>query len=90
MAAFAAQDDGRGIACICDMVLQPRPLRREIFKQLLRKAGGNIKKLTYRHWMDMDRLLRSGQNGGSLDLPGNIRITRTRDEMVFEKRRASA
>jgi tRNA(Ile)-lysidine synthase len=90
MAVFHGQDGGRVIACICDMVLQPRPLRREIFKELLRKAGGNIKKLTYRHWMDMDRLLRSGSNGGSLDLPGDIRITRTRDEMVFEKRPRSA
>ncbi len=72
---------------ISDMMLQPRALRKEIFKELLRRAGGNIKKLTYRHWMEADKLLRAGTAGGSLDLPGDIRVTRTAREVMFARRR---
>lgn len=72
---------------ISDLMLQPRALRKEIFKELLRRAGGNIKKLTYRHWMEADNLLRAGVTGGSLDLPGDIRVTRTTREIIFAPRR---
>lgn len=77
---------GRVSVSICDMVLQPKPIRKEIFKELVRRAGGNIKKLTYRHWMDADRLIRTGTDGASLDMPGGIRFSRVRDEIVLEKR----
>ncbi len=68
---------------IKDMILQPRALRKEIFKELFRRAGGNVKALTYRHWMDMDYFLRAGNKGAALDFPGGIRVTRTRGEVVF-------
>ncbi len=77
---------GHVSAAISDMMLQPRALRKEIFKELLRRSGGNIKKLTYRHWMEADKLLRAGASGNSLDLPGNIRVTRTTCELIFARR----
>lgn len=77
---------GTSRAAIADMILQPKAVRKEIFKELLRRAGGNIKKLTYRHWMEADKLLSSGVQGKSLDLPGDVRVTRTSHEIVFEKR----
>ncbi|MFC1548463.1 tRNA lysidine(34) synthetase TilS [Candidatus Omnitrophota bacterium] len=69
-----------------DMVLQPKALRKEIFKELFKKAGGNVKKLTYRHWMDMDYFLKSAEKSKSLDFPGDIRVTKSKDEIVFRKR----
>jgi len=71
---------------ISDMILQPKALRKEIFKELFRRAGGNVKKLTYRHWMDMDYFLRAAKKNKSLDFPGDIRVTRTVDGIVFRKR----
>lgn len=87
VAAVAAISLGKdNVVPISDMVLQPKMVRKEIFKELLIRSGGNIKKLTYRHWMDLDRILRSGSAGNAIDLPGDIRATRTRDEIIFAKR----
>jgi tRNA(Ile)-lysidine synthase len=72
---------------IADLVLQPKMLRKAIFKESIKRAGGNIKKLTYRHWMDMDYLLRAGEKGKSLDFPGGIKATKRDREIMFEKRR---
>ncbi len=74
----------RGSIKLSDMLLQPKALRKEIFKKLFEKAGGNVKKLTYRHWMDMDLLLRSGDAGAALDLPGKVRVLRRKNEIVFK------
>ncbi|MGB2630861.1 MAG: tRNA lysidine(34) synthetase TilS [Candidatus Omnitrophota bacterium] len=71
---------------LADIMLQPRAVRKAMFKESVRRAGGNIKKLTYRHWMDMDLLLRAGKKGKALDLPGKIQVTRTNHEIVFSKR----
>jgi tRNA(Ile)-lysidine synthase len=71
---------------IKDMILQPKALRKQVFKALFKRAGGNVKKLTYRHWMDMDQFLRTADKGKSLDFPGDIRVTKKRDELVFGRR----
>jgi len=73
---------------IKDILLQPKALRKELFKELFRRAGGNIKKLTYRHWMDMDYFLRAAERNKSLDFPGKIRVTKHGDEIIFRKRRS--
>ncbi|MBD3426117.1 MAG: tRNA lysidine(34) synthetase TilS [Candidatus Omnitrophica bacterium] len=71
---------------IKDIILQPKALRREVFKQLFTNAGGNVKKLSYRHWMLMDRFLRESEKGRSLDFPGDIRVTKKGSDLVFDKR----
>lgn len=68
---------------IKDMALQPLALRKEIFKELFKRAGGNVKKLSYRHWMEMDYLIRAAEKGKSLDLPGDVRVTRERNRLIF-------
>ncbi len=70
---------------IKDILLQPGTIRKSIFKELFRNAGGNIKKLTYRHWMDMDNFLRISENKKSLDLPGKVRVMKTRGKIIFKK-----
>lgn len=86
VASIAAPGLGASRAAIADMILQPKAIRKEIFKGLLLRAGGNIKKLTYRHWMEADKLLSSGVSGKSLDLPGGVRLTRTSQEIILTKR----
>ncbi len=71
---------------LADLVIQPRALRKEVFKEAIDRSGGNIKKLTHRHWMEADYLLRKGTSGKSLDFPGDIRVTRYKDKIVFKKR----
>lgn len=60
-----------------DILVEPAFLRREIFKELFKRAGGNVKKLTYRHWMDMDLFAKTAVKGKSLDLPGRVKLCKT-------------
>ncbi len=73
---------------IRDLILQPKAVRREVFKELFARSGGNVKKLTYRHWMDMDHFLRAAVKNRSLDLPGNVSVTKRDGELFFRKRAA--
>ncbi|MDD3089879.1 MAG: tRNA lysidine(34) synthetase TilS, partial [Candidatus Omnitrophica bacterium] len=77
---------GAVTAAVSEIILQPKVVRKAIFKELLRRAGGELKKLTYHHWMDMDVFLKKGRNGSSLDLPGDIRVTRNGDIVTFSLR----
>jgi len=65
-----------------DMILQPAALRKEVFKELFTRAGGNVKKLTYRHWMDMDYFIRTGKAGKSLNFPG-VTVAKQKDDIIF-------
>lgn len=68
-----------------DILLQPRGLRKEIMREALKLVGGNIKKLTFRHWQDVDFFLRAKARGKLLDLPGGVRIKRTEERLIFLK-----
>jgi len=69
-----------------DLVIQPKTLQREIIKDALYKSGANIKKLKFNHWKDLRYFLKFKRKGQSIDLPGNIRITRTGEKLVFKPR----
>lgn len=70
-----------------DLVVQPKALQRQILKDALTKSGANIKKLGFRHWKDMREFLKFNRKGQAIDLPGDIRITREQDRIVFSARR---
>ena len=81
---------GSGSVEMKDIILQPKAVRKEVLKELFRRAGGNVKKLTHRHWMDMDYFIRSAEKGRSLDLPGGIRLSKRDGSVIFEKARGRA
>jgi tRNA(Ile)-lysidine synthase len=68
-----------------DIVLQPSAIQKEVLRDSLEMAGGEVKKLSFRHWKEVDTLLKSKGKGFSIDLPGSIRVTRTASELVFKK-----
>ena len=64
-------------------VAQDRAVRKEIFKELFRSSGGNIKKMAHRHWMLMDNFARTQSKGRSLDLPGNVSVVKSKGKLTF-------
>jgi tRNA(Ile)-lysidine synthase len=62
---------------------QPSAVRREIFKELFVSSGGNVKKLSYRHWMLMDAFAKTQSKGRSLDLPGNVNVVKSKGKLTF-------
>ena len=83
----ALKSKGSGIKGIeiKDILLQPKAVRKEVFKELFKEAGGNIKKLTYRHWMDVDKFLRSAEGNKSLDLPGQVKVIKQKKKLIFTR-----
>jgi len=61
----------------------PETVRKTVLKELFINSGGNVKKLTYRHWIDMNGLIKSSGKGKSLDLPGNVAIVKKKGKIVF-------
>ncbi|MBN1354500.1 MAG: tRNA lysidine(34) synthetase TilS [Candidatus Omnitrophica bacterium] len=70
---------------LADILLQHKALRKEIAREALKSVGGNIKKLTFRHWKDIDGLIRTKKSGKSLDLPGAVKISKTAEKLIFAK-----
>jgi tRNA(Ile)-lysidine synthase len=68
-----------------DIVMQPSAIQKEVLRDSLELAGGEVKKLSFRHWKEVDSLLKSKGKGFSIDLPGSIRVTRTASELLFKK-----
>ena len=60
-----------------DIVIQPKSLQKEILRDALEKIGGEVKRLSFRHWKDAEDFIKYKRTGNALDLPGGIRITRT-------------
>jgi len=60
-----------------DIIQQPKAIQKEILRDLLDRAGGEVKSLSFRHWKEMEALIKHKDKGSSVDLPGGVRITRT-------------
>ena len=69
-----------------DIITQPKALQKEILRDSLEKSGGEVKRLSFRHWKELEQLIAHKRKGNSLDLPGDIRIARTSSSLVFMKR----
>ncbi|MFA4981333.1 MAG: tRNA lysidine(34) synthetase TilS [Candidatus Omnitrophota bacterium] len=80
---ISARPDGSVEICLKDIVVQPKALQKEVLRDLLEKAGGSVKKLSFRHWKEMEGLIRDRHKGNSVDLPGGVRIMRTDKALVL-------
>jgi len=68
------------------IAVQPKALQKEILRDALERSGGAVKRLSYRHWKDMERFIKYNRRGSSLDLPGGVRVSRTDSSLIFEHR----
>ncbi|MDP8258097.1 MAG: tRNA lysidine(34) synthetase TilS [Candidatus Aadella gelida] len=74
---------GSGEMKVKELLSLPETVRKTVLKELFINSGGNVKKLTYRHWIDMNGLIKSSGKGKSLDLPGNVAIVKKKGKIVF-------
>lgn len=80
------QADGTIEMQLKDLVLLPKALQKEVVRDAIEKAGGCIKKLSFRHWKDIEDLVMRKGKGSAVDLPGDIRMMRTVRSLVLRKR----
>ena len=77
---------GRGVEMkLKDIVIQPRAIQKEILRDSLEKAGGKVKKLSFRHWKEVEALIKYGRKGNSTHLPGGVRVSRTESILRFAR-----
>ncbi|MBI5144176.1 MAG: tRNA lysidine(34) synthetase TilS [Candidatus Omnitrophica bacterium] len=77
--------EGRVELSLKDIVIQPKAIQKEILRDALEMAGGELKRLSFRHWKEMEHLIGHKRKGNSIDLPGGIRITRTDKALAFSQ-----
>jgi len=77
--------EGEVVVRLIDIIVQPRALQKEVLRDSLEKAGGAVKKLSFKHWKEIENLIKYKRRGNSVDLPGSIRVTRTEKSLVFHK-----
>ncbi len=68
-----------------DIAVQPRAIQKEILRDSLVRAGGEVKKLSFRHWKEVEGLIRRKNSGNAVDLPGSVRAKRTESSLIFSK-----
>ncbi len=66
-----------------DIVIQPKALQKEILRDVLDEVGGEVKRLSFRHWKELENFIKYKRRGSSLDLPGAVRVTRTEKTLSF-------
>ena len=69
-----------------ELLLQPRALRKEVLREAIKRTGANVKKLTYRHWKDIDKCIKEMKTGSSLDLPDKVKISKDPTRINISKR----
>ena len=69
-----------------DIVIQPKSLQREILRDAMIESGASVKKLTFRHWKDMDDFIRNKRKGQSIDLPGGVVMHRDERTVTLRAR----
>ena len=68
-----------------DIIRQPKAIQKEILRDLLEEAGGEVKRLSFRHWKELENLISRKGKGSSVDLPGSIRVLRDGRALVFSR-----
>jgi len=74
---------GSVVIKIKDIAVQPAAMQKEIFRDALESSGGEVKRLSYRHWKELESLVRNKPKGCSVHLPGNIKAVKSGAEIIF-------
>jgi tRNA(Ile)-lysidine synthase len=86
-AASSIRSSGKGelVIRLKDIAVQPKAIQKEIMRDALGKIGGEVKKLSFRHWKELEAVIRRGRKGCAVHLPGGIRVARTGDSINFSR-----
>ena len=68
-----------------DLIIQARAIQKEILRDCLEKAGGEVKKLSFRHWKEVESLINRKAKGSSVHLPGGVAASRDEKSLCLRK-----
>jgi len=61
---------------------QPEAVRKRILRVALQEFKGDLKRLTYQHWKEMDKLINERPGNSIVDLPGGINVVKKKSSIV--------
>lgn len=67
-----------------DLLRRHVALQRLLVRQIIYKLKGNLKKITYKHWREIESML-SDEKKRAVNLPNGIKVLKTKDRLVFVK-----
>jgi tRNA(Ile)-lysidine synthase len=65
------------------LFLEPALLRKRLYRTAVGAVKGDLKRISFMHLTDMERLVLSGKPNGEINLPGGIRVVRDYSSLVF-------
>ena len=82
---FCKASSGDVVIKIKDIVIQPAAIQKEVLRDALESSGGEVKRLSYRHWKELESLVRNKPKGSSVHLPGSICVTKSCADITFAR-----
>ena len=64
---------------------QPKALQRQLVRQAIRRVRGDLGRLEFRHWLEVERLVAERPVGTVLDLPGGVQLRREPDHLICQQ-----
>ena len=71
---------------LCELLKLDVALRRLAVRQAIGSLQGHLKKMTFKHWQEIDYLLESRPYGSQVHLPGSITVSKTKGCLNIFKR----
>lgn len=65
----------------------PLAIQRGCLRLAIKEVKGDLRRISYRNWEDMDHLIRSSDGCASLDLVGGLKVRRSYGKLTFQKSR---
>jgi tRNA(Ile)-lysidine synthase len=67
------------------LFLEPAPLRKRLYRTAVSSVKGDLKRISFIHLADIERLARSRKPNGELNLPGGVRVVRAYAGLIFTR-----
>lgn len=81
-----ANDDEVAIS-LSKLLKRDIAIQKEIVRMAIRELKGDLNRITYNHWQDIDSMIKEKSTGASLDLPDGIRCIKEYERLVFCRRK---
>jgi len=82
--SISTRKDGEIILDLKGLKRQHVAIQKRILRTAIRELKGNLRRLTYQHWKELEDLIDYMPAGSKLDLPSGIDVVKKRDCIIFK------
>ncbi len=61
----------------------PQAIQRGVLRKAIEVVRGDLKRITYQNWRDLDSLIKSSNGNLSIDLAEGVKVKRAYDKLIF-------